>query len=300
MIWKKLGQVYSAQAIDSYILTHAANPLAIHIKGDIFRIFFSGRDVKNRSSVAFVDIDLSNLKIINVCDGAIFKFNKKPDSFFSHGVSIGNTYLIENRVYMLFMGWQVRTGQHWKGDIGRLRLSSDNEMLVLVDEAPFLGIDDEDQVSLSYPWVMFENGLYRMWYGSTVTWECENNEMLHVIKYATSEDGINWKREGLAVPYQLNEAQAFSRPCVIRNDVGYHMWYSVRSGRGEKYRIGYSISVDGLNWKRQSNAGIDVSNSGWDSEMICYPFVFKHKNKYYMLYNGNNYGLHGFGLAVAE
>ena len=48
------------------------------------------------------------------------------------------------------------------------------------------------------------------------------------------------------------------------------------------------------------NSGIDVSKTGWDSEMICYPFVFEHKGNKYMLYNGNDYGKDGFGLAVLE
>ncbi len=34
--------------------------------------------------------------------------------------------------------------------------------------------------------------------------------------------------------------------------------------------------------------------------MICYPFIFDHKGKRYMLYNGNDYGKTGFGLAVLE
>ena len=46
--------------------------------------------------------------------------------------------------------------------------------------------------------------------------------------------------------------------------------------------------------------GMDVSNNGWDSEMVCYPFVFDHKDITYMLYNGNSYGKTGMGLAVWE
>jgi hypothetical protein len=48
------------------------------------------------------------------------------------------------------------------------------------------------------------------------------------------------------------------------------------------------------------NAGIDVSAEGWDSEMIEYPFVFKHKGLRYMIYNGNGYGKTGFGLAACS
>ena len=77
------------------------------------------------------------------------------------------------------------------------------------------------------------------------------------------------------------------------------MWFSYRSGTGQKYRIGYAVSIDGAIWKLAlDDAGIDVSLTGWDSEMIEYPFVFDHKNDRYMLYNGNGYGKTGFGLAV--
>ena len=77
------------------------------------------------------------------------------------------------------------------------------------------------------------------------------------------------------------------------------MWFSFRSGSGEKYRIGKAYSNDGRKWKLSlSDSGIDVSDDGWDSEMIEYPFVFDHKDHRYMLYNGNGYGKTGFGLAV--
>jgi hypothetical protein len=52
---------------------------------------------------------------------------------------------------------------------------------------------------------------------------------------------------------------------------------------------------------RQDEAsGIDVSQSGWDANMIEYPFVFDHAGRRYMLYNGNGYGATGFGLAVLD
>lgn len=140
-----------------------------------------------------------------------------------------------------------------------------------------------------------------MWYGSTLDWTSENGEMIHVIKYATSVDGENWIKHGVVIPYEIGVAQAFSKPSVIIDKNGYHMWYSYRSGDGTPYRIGYSHSTDGINWERKhKDVGIDVSETGWDSNMICYPFVFEHDGDRYMLYNGNNYGKTGFGLAILE
>jgi len=299
MNWKKLGQLYKFKPINNYLFSHAANPLAIHLKNDIYRVLFSSRDISNRSSVGYVDIDIIRQVVVSTCGKAIFQYGLEG-SFFSHGVSIGNVYQVQNANYIQFMGWQVEDGKHWRGDIGRLKLNSNYSKLTLNPNNVFIGCDEEDRISLSYPWVIFDEGIYKMWYGSTIDWSSVNGEMVHVIKYATSKDGDNWHKHGLAVSFEIGVCQAFSRPSVIRDSKGYHMWYSFRGGNETKYRIGYAHSNDGLKWNRKENSGIDVSNDGWDNEMICYPFVFEHKNKKYMLYNGNSYGQTGFGLAVLE
>jgi len=301
MPWKKMGQLYAPRAVHPKLCTHAANPLAIWIEDDIYRVFYSGRDAENRSSVGFVDVDILLRRVIRVHDRPVFEHGG-PDTFYSHGVSIGNCYETGGERYILFTGWQCPPKGHWRGDIGRLILGSDFS-LQLDGSEPFLSVDATDPISLSYPWVMREGSNdYHMWYGSTLTWDGGNNEMVHVINQATSRDGHAWQREGLAIPYQLGTAQAFSRPSVMGNrHVGYQMWFSYRSGTGEKYRIGYATSADAASWTlKLDEAGINVSSTGWDSEMIEYPFVFDHKGQRFMLYNGNGHGRTGFGLAVLD
>jgi predicted GH43/DUF377 family glycosyl hydrolase len=123
--------------------------------------------------------------------------------------------------------------------------------------------------------------------------------MKHVIKYAESADGIHWTRKGItAIDLESPQEVGISKPCVLWSDGLYQMWYSYKR---ENYRIGYAESKDGIHWKRMDkNAGITVSNSGWDSEMIEYPFVFDFADKRYMLYNGNGYGKSGVGMAVLK
>ena len=41
-----------------------------------------------------------------------------------------------------------------------------------------------------------------------------------------------------------------------------------------------------------------VSEEGWDSQMICYAYVYEHKGQKYMVYNGNGFGATGLGYAV--
>jgi hypothetical protein len=85
---------------------------------------------------------------------------------------------------------------------------------------------------------------------------------------------------------------------VVKADDGYRMWFAAR---GERYRIGYAESGDGIEWSRDdSRAGIDPGPDDWDSEMACYPYVLRHREHEYMLYNGNGYGATGIGYAVRE
>src|SRR5258708_3960118 len=94
------------------------------------------------------------------------------------------------------------------------------------------------------------------------------------------------------------EEYALSKPFVLKEKGVYKMWYS---HRGKNYRLGYAESADGLQWQRMDErVGIDVSVSGWDSEMIEYACLFDVNGERYMLYNGNGYGKTGFGLAVLE
>ena len=78
------------------------------------------------------------------------------------------------------------------------------------------------------------------------------------------------------------------------------MWYSKENKVGT-YTLGYAISKNGIDWKRKDNqVGIHKSKIGWDSKMITYPNVIYHNKKYFMFYNGNNYGKYGFGIAVSK
>ena len=78
------------------------------------------------------------------------------------------------------------------------------------------------------------------------------------------------------------------------------MWFTYRK-KYSQYKIGYAESTDGINWNRlDDEVGITTSDAGWDADMICYPCVFRHGGNTYMLYNGNNFGGDGIGLAILE
>ena len=302
-LWKKLGLLYAPGGSGRHpkLLTHAANPLPVHLEGDTYRIFYSGRDYGHKSSVGAVDINIVSRQIVTEHYRPFFEYGKLGE-FYESGVSIGNCYEADGRRYMLFMGWQTPTGGHWRGDIGRLLVRSDLT-LELESHEPIMSVDSIDPISLSYPWVQkTPNGTFDMWYGSTVSWDAGNQEMLHQINYATSEDGHQWRKHGRAVPVEVGVAQAFSRPTVA-NTLGKvsDMWFSYRGVPTKTYRIGHATINNDQLWELSlERLSLDVSAEGWDSEMTEYPFVFDHQGTRYMLYNGNGFGKTGFGLAVLQ
>jgi hypothetical protein len=69
-------------------------------------------------------------------------------------------------------------------------------------------------------------------------------------------------------------------------------------GKAGGYRLGYASSPDLLDWTREDGvAGLEVAESGWDSEMLAYPHVFEVAGNAYLAYLGNGVGREGFGLA---
>jgi predicted GH43/DUF377 family glycosyl hydrolase len=131
-------------------------------------------------------------------------------------------------------------------------------------------------------------------------------EIVYKLRLATSKDGVNWVKENRdIVASKLDDNEAQACPDIFYTDGNYHMFFCYRYGldfredRERSYRIGYARSSDLLNWKRDDSlAGIDVSSSGWDSEMVAYPTVFELDGNVHMIYAGNGNGKSGFGLAT--
>lgn len=297
----KLGQIYDPSLKSSHpkLATHASNPVPVLISGDTYRIFFNARDFANRSSVGAIDFNLADLEVLTVYDKPFITYGEK-ETFFSEGISLGNFFKFKNKKFLSFMGWKTYDDKSWRGEIGILTLKNDFSVDKIYDE-PIIKIDKKfDPISMSYPWMMEVSHEHLFaWYGSTIGYDKKNHEMIHKIHGAYSENVMTWKKLGKVTIDSHKLYQMYSRPCVVMDETGkYELWFSAKSGPTNSYRIEYAKSSDAKNWKL-SNTPIDltVSEKGWDSEMIEYPYVFWHKEKKYLLYNGNDYGKTGFGIA---
>jgi hypothetical protein len=280
--------------LDDKKLNYAANPLLVKISDKLIRLYFNSRDFENRSSIYSIDlcVDKIALKLDSIKLQHVFG---RPESYFSHGISVGNYFQLNQKMYVSVMGWKINPGEHWIGRIGKIEIDSQGDLLNLEDSAWF-DIDSLDPISLSYPAIYQHNQTVSMWYGSTVTWDAGNGEMLHILKEKKSTDNFLFTSTNSVIPYQIGTAQAFSRPSIVEFRGRNLMAYSFR-GAQDKYKIGF-VWLDDFSTATQLG-GLPAflpSHNDWENEMVEYPSLFVHESKLLMLYNGNNYGKTGVGL----
>lgn len=276
-------------------------PTAEWLREDLYRVYFSGRDVRNRSFIGYAEIDINH-------PGSILEMAKEPvlspgelGCFDDNGVTPSWIVNHHGKKYLYYIGWKPRSTTRMSVVAGLAVSNDGGKNFTRVSRAPILSLTDKEPFSiLTAPCVLKENDRWRMWYVSGFEWVNPDLPRYN-IKFAESLDGVVWEQSSIVcIDSSSSEETALARPCVLKEAGIYKMWYSYKRDTFT-YRIGYAESKDGKDWQRMDEEeGIDISKSGWDSEMIEYAFVFNHKGKKYMLYNGNGYGSSGIGLAVEE
>ncbi len=304
MKWIKKGHLYLVDGVEKWCISHCQLPFILTLSDSIIRVYFSSRNKSNQSHTLWVDIDISKLpwKIVNEADYPVLV----PGLFgtFDDCGAMGSCIVKhEEQIYMYYTGWNLGQSNLFRLSIG-LAISNDGGTTFnKISNGPLMDRNLVDPYLLGSPCVIYDGHLWRMWYVSGQKWELASNGYKHFyhIRYAISKDGLSWERGGrVCIDFKNEYEYAIARPCVIFNNGVFCMWYSYRASKdNESYRIGYAESEDGENWTRlDEKVGIDVSANGWDSKMVCYPWVFKNNDQICMLYNGNDYGKTGFGYAV--
>jgi predicted GH43/DUF377 family glycosyl hydrolase len=211
------------------------------------------------------------------------------------------------RVY--YAGWTRCDSVPFNAAIG-LALSHDGgETFTKIGNGPVLSYGPDEPFVLGSPKIRRFNNIWYLWYAAGKNWVQSDDkpEPVYKIRMASSSDGIVWTKIGKdLIESRLEADECQASPDVFFYEDRYHMFFCYKRGSSVRtteggYRIGYAFSHDLENWVRDdSRVGIDVSEEGWDSEMISYPHVFQLDDSIYMLYSGNQVGRFGFGLAKLE
>lgn len=313
--WNKLGKVFTPQSVTgrSWLKEFAQAPAAL-VLDDVVRMYFSCRPQPDSngqyvSYSAYVDLDRADLfKIRDVARQPILGLGRlgEFDEFGTYPVSV-----IEDgpQVRAYYAGWTRCESVPFNVAIGCALSSDGGKTFEKLGSGPVLSYSVDEPFVLSGPKVRRFNGLFHLFYiaGRKWKWVDGKAEPVYKIRMATSIDGVRWEKLSKdLIPSRVEEDEAQASPDVFYANGKYHMFFCYRYSGGFRskqfgYRIGYAFSSDLSEWTRDdSKAGIDVSEHGWDAEMISYPHVFALDGKTYLAYLGDQVGRHGFGLAVLE
>jgi hypothetical protein len=316
--WKKLGKIFDPTKFNlaNDCTQFAQSPQAL-VFDDFVRIFFSTRSVdktngKYLSHIAFVDMNQNMRDVIGVSRHTVIELGKLG-CFDEHGIFPMNVLWHGECVYGYTCGWSRRVSVSVETAIG-LAISRDNgHSFQRIGDGPILATSLREPCLVGDPFVKVFRNVHHMWYIFGTGWKRFSvnaaPDRTYKIGHAVSDDGVIWvKEEGRRViDDRLGADESQALPSVIQIGRTYHMFFcyrqshDFRTNRARSYRIGHAHSDDLVDWTRNDDdPGLDVTDGDWDSDMLCYPHVFECKGKVYLLYNGNEFGRYGFGLAVLE
>jgi hypothetical protein len=316
MKWTKLGKIFdpTQHSLPNNCIEFAQSPQTL-VLDDRVRIYFSTRERDNTgkylSHVAFVDFDKSLQNILQVSPQCVIGLGGLG-CFDEHGVFPMNVIADGPRVLAYTTGWNRKVSVSADAAIGLASSQDGGLTFQKHGTGPVMASSLYEPFLVADAFVMRRGDNYHMWYIFGTQWkkfsESEAPDRVYKIAYASSKDGVQWQRDGrLIISDKLNADECQALPSVIEFQGRFHMYFCYRQAHGFRnhsgsaYRLGYAYSDDLINWIRDDDqAGIDVSVDGWDSQMQCYPHVFHLGGEAFMLYNGNEFGRTGFGLAVLE
>ena len=155
-------------------------------------------------------------------------------------------------------------------------------------------LGDFDQNEALHPFIIEENGYYRMWYVGA-----RNN---YSVGAAISTDAIHWyvlRGNPLLAPGPPGsfDAAGIKKICVVHDKREYKMYYYTTAGGVNK--IGLATSPDGYTWtKYGGNPVLDAGPSGtWDGAGVWAPTVVVQNKSYKMWYQGYDGAIPEIGYA---
>lgn len=303
MRWRKLGLVWNTDGKSPWAKAHGMVPTPFRLNGEVIRVFVTCLDDKGRGRPGYVDVSAQNPTcVLSVSPSAVLDVGESGN-FDDNGV-IATSFirLDSSTLFMYYAGFELCTNIRYRIFAG-LAVSKDNgATFTRYSNTPILDRANAELFFRSGAFVIFDDGVFKLWYVAGSEWTLLNGKSMPVydLRYQESLDGIHWSDVGkLSMAITGEDEHGFGRPWVVkRGPNDYQLFYSIRRRSFGAYRLGYAESTDGIYWVRKDDEmGLDVSSDGFDSNAIMYSAVINVSGKTYCFYNGNSFGEAGFGVA---
>lgn len=312
---EKLGKIFDPgnHRLPEGCISHAQSPQTL-VTDDGVRIYFSTRSLdaqggKFRSRIAYVDMDHGLKQVLAVSDQPVIPLGGLG-CFDEHGIFPMNVIRNGDEVWGYTCGWNRRVSVSVDTAIGLAVSRDGGRSFIRQGDGPVLGPSLNEPFLVGDGFVLRSSDQFHMWYIFGTRWSREADgrdpDRVYKIGHATSPDGRNWtKEDGVRIiPDVLGPDECQALPSVVEFAGRYHMVFcyreihGFRNDPGRGYRLGYASSADLRHWHRDDAAlGLTGTAGDWDADMQCYPHFFVLNGQLLLLYNGNNFGRDGFGLA---
>ena len=315
MKWLKHGKIFdpTQHQLPNGCVQFAQSPQVLAFD-EFVRIYFSTRSIdpvngKYLSHIAYVDMKKNLRDVICVSEQPVISLGDLG-CFDEHGIFPMSVMRHGDAVYGYTCGWNRRVSVSVDTAIGLAISRDDGQTFQRIGSGPVLAASQNEPCLVGDGFVKVINHVFHMWYIFGTGWKKYVTDTApdrtYKICHATSADGIEWTKEEARciIPDRLGPDESQALPTVIGIGKRHHMFFCYResfdfrqtTGRG--YRIGHAWSDDLVNWVRDDEQPqLAGTPNDWDSDMQCYPHIFECDEKIYILYNGNEFGRYGFGLA---
>jgi len=307
--------------------TITMNPFAI-VERDTIYLFYAADDASLRRQIRVATAPVSEPENFTF-RGVVIRNSDTPGAFdhawcvLPHVVKLpdGTYYMLYsgNRGSGVGLGAFPGLGAAWSKDLLHWEKYDNNPVLAPTGETgyPLVGIAGgglycEDLGNGQYKLHLFYTGCPTV--GDNIFLDQQKS-----CNYATSTDGIHWKRYGAVhkrtTARDYENIAATGGPVLRDEDGMWRHWYSAIGTRWGIYSMAYGESTDGIHWnmgekygenlalapdlRDVDRLGYDSGSARWQDQSVSYPSVIRIGNGLRLYYCGNDYGCGGIGTAVA-
>ena len=300
MTWQRRDLIWHPSGESSWAKSFVTCPTPIKLSDETIRVYVQSRDANNVGRVGYVDVDVNDpAKVVGISLDPVLDVGG-PGAFDESGVFQTSVMrLPDGHLAMYYVGFELGDEIRYRLFTGLAISDAEGVSFQKVQSTPILASSAAETTFRCGPHVLYENGVFRMWYIAGSDWEELDGKPVpnYDIRYVESEDGVCWPDKGTVIVEAQNNEYGFGRPYVVQTDLGYEMYFSVRLRPPNTNRIAYARSVDGVAWTRCDGDSSLTQGQGWDEQGSSFPSVIRHEDREYCFYNGPNFGETGFGWA---
>jgi hypothetical protein len=299
--WTKFGLTYDASAHNpTWGLTHALVPTPLVIDPNHVAIYSSFIDHEFRGRIGRVDIRVDNghPEVLDVSRNPILDLGI-AGSFSQYGVGMGAFWPNQVNCDLYFVAFDRPAGFKFKAFTGKARFNSTNQRYEHVSDKPEFGPEMGGQTIVGVHDIFEHQGLMHVLVSIGSGFERINGKNFpqYQVHLASGTDLEHLEISDKPIIEAKSPTYRIGRPRITKTTEGFEVLVTAGKLDGS-YLPEVYYSRDLVDWTRGSvESFVSKQVIDFDDKHQCYLSRFTLNGEEWIVYNGNNMGISGFGLA---